>query len=678
MRAFRLLLVPVLAMVPMSGMLGGCSSSSESTADDADALIVAPDLDLARVSKMAPKKDAKQNLLRKSAPKATNLSLAPSPSMTYRGGPMLENVQVTSVFWGDGVPVANQKGLEGFYKAVIGKGSPYYAMLSEYDTTTPPQTIGFGTYAGSYVDHDAPAGAMVNDAQVRAELARLIDLGKLPPNDGHNIFMVYFPPGVAIDQGDGSLSCQAFCAYHDSFTRNGNQVFYGIMPDLSSGGCEQGCGFDATPLDNLYGVSTHELVEATTDAAVGDNNLAWYDDQNGEIGDICYMFPDAKVRGYNVQTEWSNQDRGCRAKPSKTNVTIDATPAEATVEAGGTAQFIVTAAGTMKSKATLKTMGLPKGLTATFDPPQIKPGQYSTMTVTAPAGTLASARSFFLYALDANGTYHYVQPQITVHGVAPAATSVDIAKGGSQGGDVVTITGTGFGRGATVSFGGIGGQVVGAGVGGVSVSVVTPSHVAGAVDVVVTNADGQSATLTKGFTFTAGAAPTITGVFPPVGTTAGGEFLRIDGANFGPDDQGSIPTVTIGGQPTQTYASANLIWALTPGGNAGPVDVVVTNGDGQSVTLAGGFTYATLVPPTVNPLAVATGAVAGGTYLTITGRGFDTAAKVTFDGKDATIATRNPRFLGLLTPAHPAGAVDVVVTNGNGTTTKLAGAYTYQ
>ena len=686
MRASRWLLVPTIAMVPFSGLLGGCSSATESVDDGSQDLVSVPDLDMAMVSKRGPAGDKsdKKALLKRAAPKATNLSLAPSPALTYRGGPMLESVQIHNVFWGTNVPTENQKGLEGFYKAVAGKGSPYFSMLSEYNTTQPPQSLDFGTFGGSYVDVDAPQVPVVNDAMVREELARLIDTGKLPPNDGHNIFMVYFPPNMVIDQGDGSLSCQVFCAYHDSFTRNGNEVYYGIMPDLSSGGCEQGCGFNTKPLDNLYSVSTHELVEAMTDAAVGDDNLAWYDDNNGEIGDICYMFPDGKARGYSVQTEWSNQDRGCRAKASKTNITIDATPGAATVSAGGTAQFIVTAAGTLKTKATLKTLGLPKTVTATFDPPAIKPGQYSTLTLTAAPGALARATSFFLFAADSNGEYHYVSPSLTVHGAAPTVTSIDAgtvgtaATGPSQGNATIVVHGTGFGRGATVSFGGTGAPVQAVAPDGTSVTVSTPSHVAGVVDVVVTNADGETVTAPHAFTFTAGAAPSITKVFPAVGTTAGGEFLRIDGANFGPDDQGALPTVTIGGQPVQTYAASDLIWALTPPGADGAVDVVVTNGDGQSVTLAKGFTYASLVPPTLETLTTASGPVAGGAYVTIPGRGFDPGAKVTFDGKDAVVLTNNPRFLGVMTPTHPAGTVDVVVTNGNRTSTTAAAAYTYK
>ena len=36
----------------------------------------------------------------------------------------------------------------------------------------------------------------------------------------------------------------------------------------------------------------------------------WYDDANGEIGDIC-AWTTKTVAGYTVQKEWSNSQRQC-------------------------------------------------------------------------------------------------------------------------------------------------------------------------------------------------------------------------------------------------------------------------------------------------------------------------------------------------------------------------------
>lgn len=63
------------------------------------------------------------------------------------------------------------------------------------------------------------------------------------------------------------------------------------------------------------------------------------------------------------------------------------------------------------------------------------------------------------------------------------------------------LTGTGFLPGAVVTFGGVPGTDVAVLDSSTRLSVVTPAHAAGTVDVVVTNSDGRSATLTEGYLF---------------------------------------------------------------------------------------------------------------------------------------------------------------------------------
>ena len=63
----------------------------------------------------------------------------------------------------------------------------------------------------------------------------------------------------------------------------------------------------------------------------------------------------------------------------------------------------------------------------------------------------------------------------------------------------------------------------------------------------------------------------------------------------------------------------------------------------------------------------------------ITGTGFQSGATVTLDGAtlQGRFESRSNAALYLQTPAHIAGAVDVVVTNPDGQTHRLAGGYTY-
>jgi hypothetical protein len=57
----------------------------------------------------------------------------------------------------------------------------------------------------------------------------------------------------------------------------------------------------------LTSTSSHELCEAITDAVPG---TGWYDDANGEIGDIC-AWKTKPLGGYTVQLEWSNKAGQC-------------------------------------------------------------------------------------------------------------------------------------------------------------------------------------------------------------------------------------------------------------------------------------------------------------------------------------------------------------------------------
>ena len=67
-------------------------------------------------------------------------------------------------------------------------------------------------------------------------------------------------------------------------------------------GCS-GCIGGLQPIDALTSTSSHELCEAITDPIPG---AGWYDDTNGEIGDIC-AWQTKKIGNYPVQLEWSNR-----------------------------------------------------------------------------------------------------------------------------------------------------------------------------------------------------------------------------------------------------------------------------------------------------------------------------------------------------------------------------------
>ncbi len=94
-----------------------------------------------------------------------------------------------------------------------------------------------------------------------------------------------------------------------------------------------------------------------------------------------------------------------------------------------------------------------------------------------------------------------VNGTLTINPAAPPTlVSLTPNAGLTNGGETVSLVGAGFESGATVTFGTNTAPKVGF-ISTTNLSAVTPPSFAGTVDMVVTNADGQVATLTNGFTY---------------------------------------------------------------------------------------------------------------------------------------------------------------------------------
>ncbi len=206
---------------------------------------------------------------------------------------------------------------------------------------------------------------------------------------------------------------------------------------------------------------------------------------------------------------------------------------------------------------------------------------------------------------------------------------------------------------------------------------VVPAYVSGNLskDVVLSNGTAN-ATLAAAFTYQT-TVPTISALTPSSGSTAGGTAITISGSGFVPGT-----TVTIGGivASNVTVVNATTLTAITPGYVSGSVvkDVVINNGIG-SATLTGGFSYSALAP-TLTSVAPATGTIAGGTTVTVTGGNFTPGTSVTIGGVAATsVVIVSTTTLTAVTPAYVSGALakNVVVSNGISNST-LVGGFTYQ
>jgi Domain of unknown function (DUF1929)/IPT/TIG domain len=215
-------------------------------------------------------------------------------------------------------------------------------------------------------------------------------------------------------------------------------------------------------------------------------------------------------------------------------------------------------AATISSAALLRT----GAVTHAFNQNQ----RYVPLTFTPAAGSLnlqAPANSnlappgyYMLFLVNSNGVpsvANFVQLSGSSHPAAPTVASIAPNSGGTSGATVVTITGTGFQNGASVTLGGTAATAVTV-ASGTSITATTPAHAAGAVSVVVTNTDQQSGTLANGYTYSSTSNANL-GLGPAPGDSNSVTVTAGQTANY---------TLAIGGAAMS--GTANLTCTGTPAG----------------------------------------------------------------------------------------------------------------
>ncbi|HSK42351.1 MAG TPA: hypothetical protein VLA83_00530, partial [Candidatus Binatia bacterium] len=395
--------------------------------------------------------------------------------LTYFGGPIISNVQVVQVLYGSGsynsqVAGTTSPTMGNFFADITSTG--LISLMQQYNTPTSGgtgQTFGNGTFGGLFqiVPSSGNNGSTITDTQIQSELLAQINGGHLPApvldskGNPNTLYMIYFPPGKTISQG-GSNSCVAggFCAYHGTTSTllNGHNVLYGVMPDMQAGsGCSTGCG-TSTVFGNYTSVTSHELVEAMTDADVGiattfSAPLAWYDMTNGEIGDICNGQQGSYTANgttYTIQLEFSNSANNCVNFPvvSGPNYTLSASPSSLTVTQGssGSSTITVTPSGGFTGSVTLSTSALPSGVTAsfgtnpttgssvvTFTASSTATTGTTSVTITGVSGTLSHTTSISL-TINATATPNF--------SLSASPSSLSVTQG-SSGSSTITVTPSG-------------------------------------------------------------------------------------------------------------------------------------------------------------------------------------------------------------------------------------------
>ncbi|MCD6506085.1 IPT/TIG domain-containing protein [Candidatus Poribacteria bacterium] len=247
----------------------------------------------------------------------------------------------------------------------------------------------------------------------------------------------------------------------------------------------------------------------------------------------------------------------------------------------------------------------------------------------------------------------------------------------------LTISGTNFMNGVTVSFNGTGitvNSVTYNSPTSLTVNVdVSPSASLGSRNVTVTNP--YSISRTGANLFTVLGSVDVTGISPDVASTGGsGMSVTITGNNFT-----SGATVTIGGCAVTSAVvvdSHTINAVLNVTGGAGTYDVTVTNPGGSTDTLSNGFTI--LAAPAVTDISPSSGSQ-GATNMdvVITGERFVPGASVSFSGGGITVNSTSvdatlTKIYANITIDSTAGLTSrsVTVTNPGGVSVTKANAFT--
>lgn len=297
-------------------------------------------------------------------------------NLDYNGGPVLHGSAPYLIFWDPNgqIPSAEKTDLENYFAdsaADSGKSTNVFGVDRQFTDTT-----GFAdynmTWASSHAITDTqpyPTSgqctessgigtetACLFDAQIQAEVQRLVTAGSLPTGLTGNapIYEVVTPPSVNSCFSDNSTCADNFfCAYHSSFTGTGSTtILYADIATIIAANAPKECQDDGNagvqePNGNQIGdVATKYMSHETNETITDPLGNAWWDTATGqEDGDNCNFtgsfnpgagtnpnaflptlggtaggdnLYDQVINGhhYYTQTEWSNGNVNCEAQPA--------------------------------------------------------------------------------------------------------------------------------------------------------------------------------------------------------------------------------------------------------------------------------------------------------------------------------------------------------------------------
>ncbi len=241
-----------------------------------------------------------------------------------------------------------------------------------------------------------------------------------------------------------------------------------------------------------------------------------------------------------------------------------------------------TTAGTMTFTGTPNIGGAQ--LTAYVVGPFVPQGGQTWSVMSPVSGTFGTTSTSF-GAGRSFGVSYPGSSSVLLTASGPTITSLTPNSGTEFGGTSVVIVGTGFAATPTVTFDGVVASVTFNSP--TQITATTPAFggtAPAAIDVVVTNPDGQPATSVGGFTYLATSGPTVSALRPNNANVAGGTTIYIDGTALD-----TVTSIVFDSTPaTIVNQTATLLEVIAPAHAAGNIVVSVTNPAGSA---NGAFAY---------------------------------------------------------------------------------------
>ena len=242
----------------------------------------------------------------------------PTFNVTFHGGPVQTATKSYAIYW---QPPGTF--MSPTYKSLIDRfltdagGSAIYGMATTYFGAN-GQVQNRSSFAGSWIDRSPYPSKGIRDMDLQLEVLKAATANAWAPGTNAQFFIM---------TAKNALPSVQFCAYHSAFDYGSpprpKTYVYGFIPYV---GVVNGCNvpFGITPNNDAAADGSilnlsHEQMEMVTDPLLN----AWYDDNNGEVGDICiYSFgvPIDRVGGnidigphpYFLQEDYSQARGSCQ------------------------------------------------------------------------------------------------------------------------------------------------------------------------------------------------------------------------------------------------------------------------------------------------------------------------------------------------------------------------------